>query len=183
MSPHSEPFVLLGASAPSAEASLYGDSAVEFVDPSSPQTSDRSPADSDPGHLQHGQPSLINDPPVIVGMACRLPGDIESPSDLWDFIVQQKSASGSVPPERYNIDGFYHPDGGNRSGLTDVPGGYFINDDLRKFDNGFFGMNNVEATYLDPQQRKLLEISYECLQSAGVPSSYHPFIDAYPPSH
>lgn len=167
MSPNSEPFVLIGASAPSAEASIYGDSAVEFVDPSSAQTSDL-------GHLQHGQPSLITDPPVIVGMACRLPGDIESPSDLWDFIVQQKSASGSVPPERYNIDGFYHPDGGNRSGLTDVPGGYFINNDLRKFDNGFFGMNNVEATYLDPQQRKLLEISYECLQSAGVPSSDHP---------
>ena len=168
MSPHSDPSALLAAS---SEASICGDSPVEFIDPS-PQTRGRSPADNDLGPVQHGQASLITDPPVVVGMACRLPGAIESPSDLWDFILQQKSSSGSVPPERYNIEGFYHPDGGNRSGLTDVPGGYFLKEDVRKFDNGFFGISNVEATYLDPQQRKLLEISYECLQSAGVPSLY-----------
>ncbi|KAH7323187.1 polyketide synthase [Stachybotrys elegans] len=115
-----------------------------------------------------GLPAKHDDPAVIVGMACRLPGDIASPSDLWDFIMQQKSASGTVPLERYNIDGFYHPDGGHRSGLTNVPGGYFLKDDVRKFDNGFFGISNLEATYLDPQQRKLLEISYEALENAGV---------------
>ncbi|OTB12751.1 hypothetical protein K445DRAFT_65805 [Daldinia sp. EC12] len=109
-----------------------------------------------------------DDPPCIVGTACRLPGDIRSPSGLWDFLVKQKSAQGPVPPERYNIDGFYHPQG-NRSGATNVPGGYFINEDIRQFDNAFFGINNMEATYMDPQQRKLLEVVYECLTSAGVP--------------
>lgn len=161
MSSNAEPFVLV---AHSAGASTSGDSAVAFADTASPRTSDHSPTDN-------GQHHGLVDPPVIVGMACRLPGDIESPSDLWDFIIQQKSASGPVPPQRYNIQGFYHPDGGNRSGLTNVPGGYFINEDVRTFDNGFFGISNVEATYMDPQQRKLLEVSYECLQSAGVPSS------------
>ncbi|KAI5854487.1 polyketide synthase [Durotheca rogersii] len=114
-----------------------------------------------------GITSFSDDPPCIVGIACRLPGDIGSPSDLWDFLVEQKSAQGPVPPERYNIGGFYHPSP-NRSGSTNVPGGYFINEDLRQFDNSFFGINNLEATYMDPQQRKLLEVVYECLTSAGV---------------
>ncbi|KAI1660867.1 polyketide synthase [Daldinia decipiens] len=109
-----------------------------------------------------------DDPPCIVGMACRLPGDIRSPSDLWDFLLKQKSAQGPVPPERYNIDGFYHPQG-NRSGATNVAVGYFIDEDVRQFDNAFFGINNMEATYMDPQQRKLLEVVYECLMSAGIP--------------
>ncbi|KAJ8130208.1 hypothetical protein O1611_g3422 [Lasiodiplodia mahajangana] len=112
--------------------------------------------------------ALESDPPCIVGMACRLPGDIYTPSDLWNFIIDQKSAQSAVPPGRYNIDGFYHPEGGNRSGSTNVPGGYFINQDIRQFDNSFFGINNLEATYMDPQQRKLLEVVFECLQSAGT---------------
>ncbi|KAI0879957.1 polyketide synthase [Annulohypoxylon maeteangense] len=110
---------------------------------------------------------LDNDPPCIVGMACRLPGDIRCPSDLWGFLAEQKSAQGPVPPERYNIDGFYDPQG-SRSGTTNVPGGYFIKEDIRQFDNAFFGINNLEATYMDPQQRKLLEVVYECLASAGT---------------
>lgn len=50
----------------------------------------------------------------------------------------------------------------------DADGGYFLQEDVRKFDNNFFGINNLEATYMDPQQRKLLEVTYECLESAGV---------------
>jgi len=101
-------------------------------------------------------------------IACRLPGDVRSPSDLWDFLVNQKSAQGPTPPERYNLGGYYHPNG-KRSGSSNVPGGYFINEDLRRFDNGFFGINNLEATYMDPQQRKLLEVTYEALENSGTP--------------
>ncbi|KAF5975014.1 polyketide synthase [Fusarium coicis] len=107
------------------------------------------------------------DPVCIVGMACRLPGGIRSPDDLWDFMIQKKSAYGPVPADRYNIDGFYHPQS-NRSGATNVPGGYFINEDVRQFDNAFFDINNLEATYMDPQQRKILEVVYECLASSGT---------------
>ncbi|KAF4953184.1 hypothetical protein FGADI_6159 [Fusarium gaditjirri] len=108
-----------------------------------------------------------NDPICIVGMACRLPGGIRSPDDLWDFMIQKKSAYGPVPADRYDINGFYHPQS-NRSGGTNVPGGYFINDDVRQFDNAFFDINNLEATYMDPQQRKILEVVYECLVSSGT---------------
>jgi acyl transferase domain-containing protein len=47
-------------------------------------------------------------------------------------------------------------------------GGYFLNEDVRDFENSFFGINNLEATYMDPQQRKLLEVVYECFESAGT---------------
>nr|ALQ33041.1 putative polyketide synthase [Fusarium thapsinum] len=107
------------------------------------------------------------DPVCIVGMACRLPGGVRSPDDLWDFMIEKKSAYGPVPADRYNINGFYHPQI-NRSGVTNVPGGYFINEDVRQFDNAFFDINNLEATYMDPQQRKILEVVYECLVSSGT---------------
>ena len=50
----------------------------------------------------------------------------------------------------------------------DVAGGYFLDADVREFDNSFFGINNLEATYMDPQQRKLLEVVFECLENAGI---------------
>ncbi|KAI1817433.1 polyketide synthase [Poronia punctata] len=123
--------------------------------------------DKGDGSLDSGSSWSSDDPPCIVGSACHLPGDIHSPSELWNFLVEQRSAQGPVPPERYNIDGFYNAQG-NRSGTTNVPGGYFLKEDVRQFDNAFFGINNLEATYMDPQQRKLLEVVYECLASSGT---------------
>ncbi|KAI5921029.1 putative polyketide synthase [Camillea tinctor] len=107
------------------------------------------------------------DPICIVGMACRLPGAIRSPCDLWDFVVQKQSAQGPIPPERFNYEGYYHADK-NTSGTIDSNGGYFIEEDVRQFENDFFGINNLEATYLDPQQRKLVEVVFECFENAGV---------------
>ncbi|KAH6603842.1 polyketide synthase [Trichoderma cornu-damae] len=103
----------------------------------------------------------------IVGMACHLPGGITSPSGLWDYVYNKKSAQGTVPLDRYNIEGFYHKDG-NRAGVMSVDGGYFLQEDVRKFDPSFFGINNLEASYMDPQQRKLLEVVYECFENAGL---------------
>lgn len=99
--------------------------------------------------------------------ACRLPGDIRSPSDLWNFLIQKKSAQGPVPPERFNMKAFYHPDG-SRAGVMNADGGYFLNEDVRLFENEFFGINAMEATYMDPQQRKLLEVVYECFEGVGL---------------
>ncbi|CAJ2508342.1 Uu.00g133680.m01.CDS01 [Anthostomella pinea] len=107
------------------------------------------------------------DPICIVGMACRLPGNIRSPSDLWNFLAEKKTAQGPVPQERFNIAAFYHPDG-SRAGLMDAKGGYFLNEDVRMFENGFFGINAMEATYMDPQQRKLLELVFECFEGTGL---------------
>lgn len=102
-------------------------------------------------------------------IGCRLPGDIKSAADLWDLLLDERSGQGDVPAERWNIDAFHHPNGGEKIGSMSMRGGYFIHEDLRKFENSFFGINNVEATYMDPQQRKLLEVTYECLENAGMP--------------
>jgi acyl transferase domain-containing protein len=56
----------------------------------------------------------------------------------------------------------------DRPGSMGMKGGYFIQDDVRAFENSFFGINNLEATHMDPQQRKLLEVVFQCLESAGV---------------
>ncbi|KAL8833881.1 MAG: hypothetical protein Q9170_004028 [Blastenia crenularia] len=110
-----------------------------------------------------------NEPVAIVGIGCRLPGGVKSAADLWDLLLEERSGQGDVPAERWNINAFHHPNGGEKIGSMSMRGGYFIHEDLRKFENSFFGINNVEATYMDPQQRKLLEITYECLENAGVP--------------
>ncbi|KAI1465640.1 polyketide synthase-like protein [Daldinia caldariorum] len=106
--------------------------------------------------LPGGSSSAGQDLVCIVGLACRLPGEIGSPSQLWDFIIKNKSSQGVVPAQRFNMKGFYHPDS-KRSGVMSANGGYFIQEDIRQFDNAFFNINNLEATYMDPQQRQLLE--------------------------
>lgn len=99
---------------------------------------------------------------------CRLPGDVKSPLDLWKLLTAEKSGQCNVPASRWNIDSFYHANL-ERPGSMNTKGGYFVNEDVRNFDNGFFGINNLEATFMDPQQRKLLEVCYECFESAGAP--------------
>lgn len=85
------------------------------------------------------------------------------------MLLKQRSGQCDVPSSRFNIEAFYHPDGVERPGSTHARGGYFIQEDVRNFENDFFGINNLEATYMDPQQRKLLEVVYECFEAAGVP--------------
>lgn len=98
---------------------------------------------------------------------CRLPGGASSSSKLWDLLIAGGSGQCGIPPSRFNIDGFYHPNA-DRPGSMNTAGGYFLKEDIRAFENSFFGINNLEATYMDPQQRKLLEVVYECFESAGV---------------
>ncbi|KAI1455535.1 ketoacyl-synt-domain-containing protein [Annulohypoxylon moriforme] len=108
------------------------------------------------------------EPIAIIGMGCRLPGGSSSPSKLWDLLKSGTSAQGRFPASRFNIEGFYHPNS-ERPGSLNMTGGYFIDEDIRAFENSFFGINNLEATYMDPQQRKLLEVVFECFENAGLP--------------
>ena len=72
-----------------------------------------------------------------------------------------------VPESRFNIDGHYHEDR-DRPGSFNVAGGYFLDGKPDDFDPSFFNMTPIEAQWLDPQQRRMLEVSYECLESAGL---------------
>ncbi|OCL10070.1 putative polyketide synthase [Glonium stellatum] len=108
------------------------------------------------------------EPIAIVGMGCRLPGSVDSASKLWDLLCKKESVqTPKVPKNRFNIDAHYHPDLARPGSFTSL-GGYFLDGNLEDFDPTFFNMTPIEAMWLDPQQRKMLEVSYECLESAGL---------------
>ncbi|RDW80312.1 lovastatin diketide synthase LovF [Coleophoma cylindrospora] len=108
------------------------------------------------------------EPIAVVGMGCRLPGSVSSPGQFWDMMMNKRTAPHSkVPSSRFNIDAHLHPNN-ERPGSFNVPGGYFLDGDLNEFDPGLFNISPVEAMWMDPQQRKLLEVVYETFESAGV---------------
>lgn len=113
--------------------------------------------------------SKMNDiiPIAIVGMSCRLPGDAVDPAGLWKMCAESRDAWSTIPKERFNLDGYSHPDP-NRPGTTYVRGAHFLREDLARFDAPFFSISQEEAASMDPQQRLLLECSYEALENAGI---------------
>lgn len=103
---------------------------------------------------------------AIIGMSCRVAG-ANSPSELWEMLAARRDVRKRI--DRFNIDGYYSPEGGKAKGMTNVQDAYFINQDVDRFDNAFFAISPVEASAMDPQQRILLEVSYEAIESAGIP--------------
>ncbi|GKU13738.1 unnamed protein product, partial [Fusarium langsethiae] len=70
-------------------------------------------------------------------------------------------------PARFNVDSLYHDDP-THHGTTNVTQSYFLDEDITKFDNGFFGIQHMEAEAMDPQQRLLLETVYDSVVDAGL---------------
>nr|UOK93122.1 AstA [Aspergillus stellatus] len=110
---------------------------------------------------------MAPEPIAIIGTGCRLPGSSSSPSRLWELLSKPKDVASKPPADRFNIDGFYHPNPTNPLTLN-VKESYFLNDNVRQFDASFFNIAANEATSLDPQQRMLLETVYESLEAAGL---------------
>ena len=117
--------------------------------------------------LEHLLPATTggdDEPIAIVGMACRFPGGVESPQDLWRLAADGGDGVGRFPTDRaWDMDHWLplvadmgrQPQGGFLHGAAD-------------FDAGFFGISPNEAVMMDPQQRALLEVSWHALESAGL---------------
>ncbi|KUI57330.1 Polyketide synthase-nonribosomal peptide synthetase [Cytospora mali] len=106
------------------------------------------------------------EPIAIVGSSCRFPGPARNLSKLWELLQDPYDISTEIPPERFNIDAFYHP-GPKHHGAINTRRAYFLEEDHRVFDAPFFQINAREAETMDPQQRLLLETVYEAMEAGG----------------
>ena len=105
------------------------------------------------------------EPIAIVSMACRFPKASDTPEKFWQSLIQQQELVGEIPDARWDLEAFHDDD-------PEVPGtmyarkGVFL-DNIDQMDPEFFGISPREATWVDPQQRLLMEVGYEAIERAG----------------
>ena len=99
------------------------------------------------------------EPIAIVGLGCRFPGGANDPEAYWQLLREGRDAVGPAPTNRWNMADFAD------QGIAWY-GGFL--DEIDGFDPKFFGITPREAASMDPQQRLVLEVSWEALERAGI---------------
>ncbi|MFD4322535.1 type I polyketide synthase, partial [Streptomyces sp. NPDC058548] len=126
----------------------------------------RQPADDVRAPARAGD-SQVDDPIAIVGMACRLPGEVRSPADLWRLLAAGGDGIAAFPEDRgWDLRTLRSGDQAGRGRSATLEGGFVPG--VADFDASFFGISPREALAMDPQQRLLLETSWEAVEAAGI---------------
>lgn len=106
-------------------------------------------------------------PIAVVGIGFRFPGGVTDPEKLWTLLAKGTNCWTGVPTDRFNDEAFYHPRA-DAPGTHNHRGGHFLTQDISAFDAEFFHISPAEAQAMDPQQRVLLETTYDAFESYGI---------------
>ncbi|GAA3036163.1 type I polyketide synthase [Actinokineospora globicatena] len=109
---------------------------------------------------------LAPEPIAVVGIGCRFPG-ADGPDEFWRLLSEGHDAITEVPPDRWDVDAYYDPDPDRPGRMTTRYGGFVPNP--AGFDATAFGISAREAASIDPQQRMLLEVTWQAFEHAGMP--------------
>ena len=118
-----------------------------------------------PPFLAHSD-STKREPLAVVGIGCRLPAGIDSPTSYWTALLAGRDAICDVPADRWKHSRFHDPNPEKFGAIRNARGGFI--DGVDQFDAEFFGYFPTEAARLDPQQRLLLEVTHEAMEDAGI---------------
>ena len=116
------------------------------------------------GPARRRGPAPADEPVAIVGMACRLPGDANSPQELWQLVDEGRDAVSELPADRGWVPAAAE---GPDADAARAQRGCFVRA-AHEFDAAFFGIAAREAAAMEPQQRLLLEAAWEALERAGI---------------
>lgn len=107
------------------------------------------------------------EPLAVIGIGCRFPGGANNPQEFWNLLCSGTDATRVVPETRWNADKYHDPNPKKVGKMVTRRGGFLS--EIDKFDPQFFGISPREANLLDPQQRLMLQTTWEALEDGGLP--------------
>ena len=115
--------------------------------------------------LKEARHQPLDEPIAVVGLGCRLPGGSATPDAFWQTLRGGIDTTSQFPADRGDATALYDPDPDAPGKAYTTRGAFLGRVDL--FEPEVFGISPREALGMDPQQRMVLEVSWEALEHAG----------------